>query len=154
MAALYTELVSARRWMGQETYGLVYALARITPGTNMLAFCAGAAWYLAGWAGAILAVAAATMPAAAAVVLLTAGYESLKQNAAAMSAVEGTLAAAVGMMLTGSWQLLRPHLAANKWMKAVLFAGGSFVLTQRLDPIAVILIAAVAGFLWNGSDCA
>ena len=42
MSALYAELVTNRRWMSNETYGLIYALARITPGTNMLAFCAAA----------------------------------------------------------------------------------------------------------------
>ena len=44
MAALHTELVSLRKWLTQEKYATVYALARITPGTNMLAFCAGTAW--------------------------------------------------------------------------------------------------------------
>jgi len=42
----------------------------------MLAFCAGAAWKLAGWAGALLAVLAAAVPSAACVVLLTLGYQA------------------------------------------------------------------------------
>ena len=150
MAALYTELVAARRWMGPETYGLIYALARITPGTNMLAFCAGAAWHLAGWPGAILAVSAVTVPAAVAIVLLTAGFESLRGNSIAMAAVGGTLAAAVGMMLTGAWQLLRPHLACGKWLRALVFAGGSLALVQVLSPLQVVLAAAAAGFFWQG----
>ena len=93
MAALYSELVTTRGWLAPETYGLVYALARITPGTNVLAFCAGAAWELAGWPGALLAVLAAAVPSAVCVVLLTLGYEAWKQNAVAMAAIAGTLAA-------------------------------------------------------------
>ena len=43
MAALQSALVHARRWLDEEEYGLIYGLARITPGTNLLAFSAGAA---------------------------------------------------------------------------------------------------------------
>ena len=55
MAALQSELVTRHGWLSREKYGLVYGLARITPGTNILAFCAGTAWELKGWPGAILA---------------------------------------------------------------------------------------------------
>ena len=46
MAALQSELVASRGWLSPDKYALVYGLARITPGTNILAFCAGTAWYL------------------------------------------------------------------------------------------------------------
>src|ERR1019366_6259770 len=78
VAALYSELVTTRRWLAPEAYGLVYALARITPGTNAMAFCAGVAWELAGWGGGVLAVLAAAVPSALCVVLLTLGYEAWK----------------------------------------------------------------------------
>src|SRR5580692_118610 len=71
MAALQSELVTRHGWLSPEKYGLIYALARLTPGTNILAFCAGSAWDLKGWPGAILGVLAATVPSAAAVVLFT-----------------------------------------------------------------------------------
>ena len=66
MAALNTELVSLREVAEarKNTSYLVYASARITPGTNMLAFCAGTGWELLGWPGAIAGVAAASVPAA------------------------------------------------------------------------------------------
>lgn len=149
MAALYTELVAARRWLAPEKYGLVYALARITPGTNILAFCAGVAWELCGWPGAALAVAAVTLPACTIAILLTAAYEGLKSNPLAMAAIGGTLAAAVGMMMTGAWQLLVPHLKPGKWRRAVLFFAAGLVLAFRLSPIQVLALAAVAGWFWE-----
>ena len=154
MAALYSELVTARRWLAPETYGLVYALARITPGTNMLAFCAGTAWELAGWAGALLAVLAAAVPSAVCVVLLTLGYEAWKHNAVAMAAIAGTLAAAVGLMATSAWQLLAPAIAGRDWRRtarALVMAGAALWLPLRFhtSPVAVLGLAAVAGFLWR-----
>ena len=154
MAALYSELVTTRRWLAPETYGLVYALARITPGTNMLAFCAGAAWELAGWAGALLAVLAAAVPSAACVVLLTLGYQAWQHNAVAMAAIAGTLAAAVGLMATSAWQLLAPSLATRDWRRmarALVMAGAAVGLPLGfgMSPVAVLGLAAVAGFLWQ-----
>src|SRR5262245_51874930 len=105
MAALYADLVTVRGWITAEQYGLVYALARLTPGTNLLAFGAGAAWFIAGWTGAALAVFGMSAPAAVCAVLLTAGYELWKHNAVAMSAIGGVLAASVGLMGASAWQL-------------------------------------------------
>src|SRR5438034_11739600 len=94
MAALQSELVARRRWLDEEQYGLIYGLARITPGTNLLAFCAAAGWLIAGWAGAVLGVLAVTLPSAMVVVLLTLGYQEWRANALAMAALRGTIAAA------------------------------------------------------------
>lgn len=151
MAALQAELVSTHRWLSPDRYGLVYALARITPGTNLLACCAGAAYELLGWVGAIVAVAAVTVPSAAVVVLLTAGYQVWKSNPLAMAAIGGTLAAAVGMMATGAWQLLRPQLARGRRLRAIAIFGASLLLSLRLDvsPIPLLGLAALTGFFWR-----
>ena len=154
VAALYSELVTTRRWLAPETYGLVYALARVTPGTNVMAFCAGVAWELAGWAGAVLAVLAAAVPSAMCVVLLTLGYDAWKQNAVAMAAIAGTLAAAVGLMATSAWQLLAPAMATRDWRRvarAAAIAGAAVALPLRFgaSPVAVLGLAAVTGYLWQ-----
>ncbi len=151
MAALQSELVATHRWLAPERYGLIYALARITPGTNILACSAGLAYELLGWRGALLAVAAVTVPSAAVVVLLTAGYQSWKSNPLAMAAIGGTLAAAVGMMAAAAWQLLRPHLARGRSLQALVVFIGSVLLSLRFDlsPISVLGLAALAGFFWQ-----
>jgi chromate transporter len=155
MAALYTQLVEDRRWLPSERYGLAYALARITPGTNVLAFAAGAAYEIRGWAGAVGAVIASATPSAVVVVMLSAGYEAWKQNPRVMAVIGGAMAAAVGMMLTGAWQLLAPHFAGCKWrraMRATALAGGAFLLTAgfRFSPVSTLALAALAGALWQG----
>jgi chromate transporter len=151
MAALHTELVSLRKWLTQEQYATVYALARITPGTNMLAFCAGTAWELLGWPGAIAGVAAASVPAGIMVMLLTGSYDVVRSNSNAMAAIAGTLAAAVGIMAMASWQLLQPYLDGKRWLHVVAFAGGSVLLSLQFDltPIAVLGLAAAVGCFWR-----
>ena len=151
MAAMHTEMVAGRKWLTSEKYSVCYALARITPGTNMLAFCAGTAWELLGWPGAIAGVLAASVPAAIVVTLLTEGYDAVRSNQLAMAAVAGTLAAAVGMMGTAAWELLRPYLDRRRWLHAAVIAGTSLVLSLRFDmpPIEVLAIAAMAGLVWR-----
>src|SRR5437763_16316125 len=70
VAALQKELVR-RGWLSPEQFGLSYALARLTPGTNMLAFCAAAGWYVLGLAGSAAGVVAVTVPSSVLVVWLT-----------------------------------------------------------------------------------
>jgi chromate transporter len=154
MAALYNDLVGVRRWITAEQYGLVYALARLTPGTNLLAFGAGVAWQIGGWWGALLAVLAMSVPAAVCVVLLTIGYDTWKQNTIAMSAIAGVLAASVGLMASSAWQLVGPHLTARNWRRtwrALAIASSALLLAFQfqMPPIQVLLLAALAGFYWQ-----
>jgi chromate transporter len=151
MAAMYTEMVVARKWLTQDRYAVSYALARLTPGTNMLAFCAGTAWELLGWPGAIAGVLAASVPAAILVMFLTEGYDAVRANGPAMAAVAGTLAAAVGMMGTAAWELLLPALNRKRCLHGLIIAGASVVLSLRFDmpPIEVLALAALTGVVWR-----
>jgi chromate transporter len=151
MSALYAELVTNRRWMSNETYGLIYALARVTPGTNILAFCAAVGWQLLGFAGAVYAVLAVTLPSAVVVGLLSVGYETWKTNPWALAAISGILAAASGMMASSAWQLVAPHLARGGWLRAVVIAGGAFLLVELfvVSPIVALALAAATGAFWR-----
>src|SRR5689334_18482214 len=154
MAALYNDLVTARGWVSGEQYGLAYALARLTPGTNLLAFGAGIAWQITGWRGAVLAVLAMSVPAAFCTVLLTIGYAAWKQNTVAMSAIAGVLAASVGLMASSAWQLIGPHLTGRNWRRALrasaIFSAALILAMKfQIPPIQVLLLAALAGFFWQ-----
>jgi chromate transporter len=152
MAALERELVEQRRWLQAEQYGLCYSLARLTPGTNVLAFCAGSAWVLGGWAAALAAVVAASAPAALLAVCVTYAYESLVHMPLARGAIAGTLAAAVGMMGAAAWLLVRPQLAWTGLARTVILVGGSVMLSWSfaVSPVQVLALAALVGFFWRG----
>lgn len=151
MAALQSELVQTRGWLDAETYALIYGLARITPGTNILAFSAAAGWTILGWAGVFSAVLSMTIPPAICVVLLTRGYEAWNSNAWAMAAIGGMLAAATGMMATSAWQLLAPQIDRRRSVRAIVLALASLIASLRfsLSPIAVLGLAALIGLFWR-----
>ncbi len=155
ISALQRELVERRRAITSQQYGVLYGLARITPGTNMLAFCAGAGWTLSGWAGALIAVTAVTLPSAIIAVLLLTCFETLAKNIVAASAISAMISAAVGLMFAASFLLIRPHLRIrSRWFRTAFLALGSFVLVwkQIVSPIQVLALAAMVGFVWPESS--
>jgi chromate transporter len=146
MALLQRDLIG-RRWITREDFALAYSLARITPGTNVLAFCAATGARVLGFAGAFVAVLAVTAPSAVLAVLLTRGFEAWRTHPLAMAAIGGTVAAVSGMMLASVYALVKPYVG---W-RALLFTGGAFVAAYKfhVTPIPIILIAALAGFAWS-----
>lgn len=153
------ELVDTRRWISSEKFDLAFALARVTPGTNLIAFCAAIGALICGVAGAIGAVLALTAPSSALAVLITYGFERWQGNRIAMAAIAGTVAAVAGMMWATIWVILKPHVGGisrkgmTRNLQVVLITGGAFVATRILGitPLPVILAGTLIGFLWKES---
>ena len=147
MASLQRELIG-REWITREDFALAYSLARITPGTNVLAFCAATGARALGLRGALAAVLAVTAPSAILVVLLTHGFEIWRTHPLAMAALAGTMAAVVGMIGASVWLLVKPHLG----LRVLLFTGGAFLAAWKfhVTPLPIILTAALLGFLTGG----
>lgn len=152
MAALQRELVERKSWLTSEDFALAYSLARITPGTNVIAFCAAVGARILGAVGAIAGALGESLPSAVLAVLITWGYESLRANPVAMAMIAGTVAAAAGMMWASVWLLVRPHIRGLRpAIRAALIFGASFLAAWKfgITPIPVIGAAALAGFLWK-----
>jgi chromate transporter len=150
MIVLGRELVDRLKWITRQDFELAFALARVTPGTNIIAFCAAVGKILRGWAGAFSAVIAVTMPSAALAVLLMQGFESWQGRPRVMAALAATVAAVTGAMWSTVWMLTRPHV--GKWrqtLRAVVFLGGAFGAARLgVTPVPIILGALIFGYLW------
>jgi chromate transporter len=153
-ATLQREMVHTRGWLTLDQYGLAQSLARITPGTGILAFCAATAWMLRRSAGAVVAVLAASVPCAAFAVGLTWAYTALSGIGPARLALAAVLASAIGMMWAAAWLILRPQLGRRTWLRTVLLAVGAFIALAygAISPIQVLIVAALLGALWGGGE--
>ena len=151
MAAMHTEMVVGRKWLSAEKYSVCYALARITPGTNMLAFCAGTAWELLGWPGAIAGVLAASVPAAhhrhAAHRGLRCGarqhlrHGRHRRHAGRRRGHDGDRRVGIAGALSRP-----PTLAARARHRGRVARA---VAALRMPPIEVLALAAVVGLVWR-----
>jgi chromate transporter len=142
-----------RDWLSPEKFAIAFGLARLTPGTNVLAFCAAAGWYILGLGGALAAVLAITIPASVLVVWLTRAYDLTAHSRLALSIANALLAAAVGTMIGAALLLVRTQCKPGRWMKPIAISLGAFLLAlvAKLTPLQVIGVAAIVGFFWPES---
>jgi chromate transporter len=149
MAALQREF-DRRGWIDADQFGIAFGLARITPGTNIVAFCAATGWYLGSISGAIVAVLAVTLPSTALVVWLTHIFEVGNTNPMARAVIAAAVAAAVGTMIAAAGRLVSSQCSRSNWVGPVLIAAGAFALARgfELSPLQVIGLAALLGFIW------
>lgn len=147
IATLHREIVTKRDWVTQREFDLSYALSRLTPGTNLLAFSTAIGWLACGWLGALLVLLASSIPCSVLAVLLTAVYQSLARHPFAMVALRGALAAAVGIVAATAWTLIRPHVKETNKLNIGAFAVGDFLLAAvfHVTPIRILLLVAVIG---------
>jgi chromate transporter len=152
MAALQRELVEEKKWLSMEDYALAFSLARVTPGTNVIAFCAATGARIMGLRGALAATLAETGPSAILAILMTQGYETWRSNTWVMAGVAGTIAAVAGMMWASIWYIVRPHFKGFKSaVRGLAITLGAFAAIWKfgLSPLSVIGLAALVGLLWK-----
>ncbi len=152
MTILGRELVHRKQWISAEDYELAFALARVTPGTSIIAFCAAAGWLILGFAGALIAVLVLTAPTAVFAVLLLQGIDSGEGHPLVMGAVAATVAAVSGMMWAIVWIIIRPYAKGfASILRAVLIAGGAFIASWKFNvtPIPILAVATLVSLLWG-----
>jgi chromate transporter len=149
-AVMHHELIERRRWISQNNFTLCFALGRLTPGTNLLAFCTGVGWLLRGLPGAVVALLAASIPCAIMVVVLTALFSHWQENQLAQSAIRGAIAAAVAITVKTVWTIAKPHFKGRERIRVVVVGAAAFALYVfvGLSAIEVLLIAGALGTLW------
>ncbi len=149
IAVLRRQLVARHAWLDDAQFDLSYALSRLTPGTNLLAFCTAAGWTARRWPGALIALLAASLPCSILAVVVTVFYGELHASALFAAALRGALAAAVAIMVSTAWVFAEPHArAAPRKALAVAPAAGALSLGLHRSPVEILLLAALAGLAW------
>ncbi|MBI2684895.1 MAG: chromate transporter [Acidobacteria bacterium] len=144
IAELQRRIMHERRWLPAEDFGLLYSIARLTPGTNILAFIAATATRLKGPAGGVIAVIAGTLPAALVIWLMTLFFDAWSSNRWVATAFIGAMAAVVALIAASAWQLLGPH-RNNVLILVLFFAALTLGLSNTAGPVTILLSAAAIG---------
>ena len=123
-----------------------YAVARITPGTNLLAMYTLLGQRLAGWRGAILALSAGAIIPAAISGFMAAVYVWNAGDPLAAKAMQGARAGALAVLLWAAIKLLRPQLTQQRVRGAILaLAILTGTLALPLPPLGLLLVAGAVG---------
>ncbi len=150
-AALQRELVEKEKWLSEQDFALCYALARVTPGTNLFAFCTAAACRMLDWRVALIVLTVASAPACFITWAVTAGFDQVSANVWVAAGIAGALASSAGVLVASFWLLVRPALTPGNRLRATVIVGISIVFSMlaNLSPIPVLLISGVAGWFWK-----
>jgi chromate transporter len=143
-AALREELTGDRR-VTTADFDAAYAVARLTPGTNLLALYALMGHRLGGWVVAVQAVAVGSLiPALVALIIAIAYSYSASPLVAAL--MRGARAGGLAVFLGAVVRLLRPQLTGHVRL-GLLFAVAAFVAVWWLaaNQLTVLLLAAAVG---------
>lgn len=138
----------ARGWLNDEAHLLLVAVSRFTPGTNILAYCVALGWQLAHWRGALVSLAAASIPASVIIALLSATLTQVDQYPVVRAIIALALIVATVLVLATAWNLLRPYITGTSVVRTGIIAAVVVVLMLTgVTPIRILLVAAVLGVM-------
>ena len=143
-AALRRDLVDTGRLPG-TAFDEAYAVARVTPGTNLLAMYTLLGERFAGWPGALLALAVGALVPAIVAVTLGAAYVEYADHPLAREAMQGARAGALAVFAWAVVRLLRPQLQQHRG-RGIALALATLAMTLVL-PIPSFVVLLVAGGL-------
>ena len=139
---------TSRGWLDASSHGLLVAVSRLTPGTNIVAYCALLGWRFHGVAGTVAALAAASVPGSLVVFALTVTLVRVDRYAAVQALLAVGILVAAALVLASAWNLLRPYVTTSARRMAVIVTAVAAVLTVLgATPVRTLLAAALVGFL-------
>ena len=138
--------LGARGWMTDDGHALFVAVSRLTPGTNILAYCVALGWQLAHWRGALVSLVAASIPASILIALLSATLTQIDQLPLVRAIIAIALIVATLLVLAAAWNLLRPYIKGTNAVRTGIIAAIVVVLVlMKVTPVRILLVAAAFG---------
>jgi chromate transporter len=144
-ASLRTDLVGAGQ-MSDQDFNRCYAVARLTPGTNLIALYAALGYQIAAWRGAIVSLAIGTIVPAVIAVMAAAFYISYAGHPVIARFMDGARAGALAVFFWAAVRLLGPAVGDDR-VRVLGFAVATVLVssTGGLSPFFVLLLAGMAG---------
>ncbi len=151
--------VVAAGWLSPEEFADDIALSNALPGPTAPQASAYVGYKLAGWPGALSAVAGTVVPATLLMLILIIGFFSIKDNIYMKAAIKGVRPFVVGLLAWTAYQMAVTIFGWNKqnlgasilhsWDKVLIALGAFLILTfTNLSPIWLVLGAAVIGLIF------
>jgi chromate transporter len=144
---------TARGWLDTTSHAVFTAVSRLTPGTNLLAYCVTLGWRLRRFAGALVALGASSIPASVIVFTLAATLVRVDRYAAVQIGLAVGILVASALVLASAWNLIKPYFGRHARMKALIITAVAGVLIAAgATPVRTLLVAAAVGFFFLHED--
>ena len=150
--------VIAAGWLSPEEFADGVALSNALPGPTAPQTSAYVGYKLAGWPGAISAVAGTVVPATLLMLILITAFFSIKDNIYVKAAIQGMRPFVVGLLAWTTLQMavtvfnLKQGVGVSLlqgWDKWLIALGAFLILTfTNLSPIWLVLATAAIGLIF------
>jgi len=142
LPSLHRDLLGAG-WASEADFGESTAIGQISPGPNGL-WVISLGYLTYGYLGAILALAAITLPALL-VLGVAAIYARIERRRWVAGLMRGISLAVVGILLAVFWTLIRqPGIDWTGWLIAAAAFG--LAVSRRVNFIVILALAGIAGY--------
>ncbi len=138
------EFIITHQWLTQPEFIDIIAVAEMTPGPVSINAATYVGYKVAGVIGSVAATMGLVTPSLLIILLIARLFKQFKTSPVVKAVISGIRPAVIALILSAFFILGQTVLVE---MKAVLIALAAFLLlvSGRLDPVAVILVAAVLG---------
>jgi chromate transporter len=151
--------VVAAGWLSPDEFADDIALSNALPGPTAPQASAYVGYKLAGWLGALSAVAGTVIPATLLMLVLIIGFFSIKDNPHMKAAISGVRPFVVGLLAWTTFQMATTVFGLNKqglgtslahsWDKWLIVLGTFLVLTfTKISPVWLVLATAGVGLIF------
>ncbi|HZQ38814.1 MAG TPA: chromate transporter [Dehalococcoidia bacterium] len=135
--------VGQHHWLTAQEFADCYALGALTPGPGML-MVMGIGYKVAGVAGAFAAMLAMFLPVGGVAYVAGWRWDKLSHSAWRSALERGIAPVTVGLLLAGSWTLIRASVV-DAATAAIVAVATVALLSRRVSPALIVLAGGLAG---------
>lgn len=142
------EIVDKKRWIDEEEFLNMIALAQAAPGIIAVNSAIFIGWRCGGWRGVVGAVAGAVLPSFVIILAIAMVFQNYKDQPAVEAVFKGVRPAVVALIAAPLWKMAKS--AKISWATAAVPVGAALLIwLANLSPAWVILITVCATLLYT-----
>lgn len=142
------ELVDKRGWLDDSEFVDILAIAQSGPGPvaiNTSVLCGNK---MRGLLGAIVAALGSSLPSFLIILVIANFFLKVKESRAVQAIFKGMRPAIFGLLISAVWQVGRKSISDKKDL-VLAASGAALLLFLDVNPIFVVIFAAVAGIIFG-----
>lgn len=142
------EIVDKKRWIDEEEFLNMIALAQAAPGIIAVNSAIFIGWRCGGWKGVAGAVLGAVLPSFVIILAIAMVFQTYKEQPAVEAVFKGIRPAVVALIAAPLWKMAKT--AKITWLTAMVpIAAALLIWLAHLSPAWVIFITILATLLYT-----
>ena len=142
------EVVDNRRWLGEEEFLDLIALAQSAPGIIAVNTAVFVGYKVGGWRGLVLSVLGATLPSFLIILLIATFFTQFRNYPAVEAIFKGIRPAVVALIAAPLYKMAKSAKVTwkNLWIPV---AAALLIWLLGVSPVVIIVVAILGGLAWT-----